>query len=135
LLPSNSALVLQSRSGPSSDLLAKILGVDTSMFLWKMQFYFLLSLLLVHILVNCDIIMLSAIAQVVECLLMVLKNFHYHVYYGYGDHQISFKSLHLFITFLPSFTFENDRRASGFSVCYYRNQIKPNQTITTTIIT
>jgi hypothetical protein len=46
LLPCDSDPVLQYGSGPSSDFLAKILGVDTPLFLWKTQFYFLLSSLL-----------------------------------------------------------------------------------------
>jgi hypothetical protein len=33
------ALVLQNGSGPSSDFLAKILGVDTPPFLWKTDFF------------------------------------------------------------------------------------------------
>jgi hypothetical protein len=46
LLPSDSALVLQYGSGPSSDFLAKILGVDTLWFLCNTQFYFPFSSLL-----------------------------------------------------------------------------------------
>jgi hypothetical protein len=47
LLCSDTALVLQYGSGPSSDFLAKILGLDTSWFLCNIQFYFPLSTLLV----------------------------------------------------------------------------------------
>jgi hypothetical protein len=43
LKPSDTALVLQYDSGPSSDFLARMLGVDTPLFLFKMQFYFPLS--------------------------------------------------------------------------------------------
>jgi hypothetical protein len=46
LLPSDSAPVLQYGSGPSSDFLAKIFGVDTPRFLCSTQFYFPLSSLL-----------------------------------------------------------------------------------------
>jgi hypothetical protein len=56
LLPSNSAPGLQYGSGPFwpfSDFLAKILGADTPPFLWKKQFYFPLSSLLLHTLVTC----------------------------------------------------------------------------------
>jgi hypothetical protein len=48
LLSSDLALVLQYDSGPPSDFLAKILGVDTPLFLCNTQFYFSLSLLLLH---------------------------------------------------------------------------------------
>jgi hypothetical protein len=46
LLLSDLALVLQYVSGPSSDFLAKILGVDTPLFLCNTQFCFPLSSLL-----------------------------------------------------------------------------------------
>jgi hypothetical protein len=48
LLPSDSALILQCGSGPSTDFLAKILGVDSQQFLCNMQFYFPLSSLRVR---------------------------------------------------------------------------------------
>jgi hypothetical protein len=51
LLPSDSAPILQYGNGPSSDFLAKILGVDTPPLLWKTQFYFSLVSLFLHILV------------------------------------------------------------------------------------
>jgi hypothetical protein len=40
LLPSDLAPILQYSSRPPSDFLAKILGVDTSPFLWNTRFYF-----------------------------------------------------------------------------------------------
>jgi hypothetical protein len=40
LYPYNSASVLQYDSGPSPDLLSKILGVDTEQFLFNTLFYF-----------------------------------------------------------------------------------------------
>jgi hypothetical protein len=43
ILPSDLALVLQYGSGPSSDFLAKILGVDTPLLLYSTQFDFPLS--------------------------------------------------------------------------------------------
>jgi hypothetical protein len=46
LLTSDLALVLQYGSGTSSDFLAKILGVDTPLFLCNTKFYFSLSSLL-----------------------------------------------------------------------------------------
>jgi hypothetical protein len=46
LLPSDSAPVLQYGSGPSSDFLAKISGVDNSLFLCNTRFYFPLPSLL-----------------------------------------------------------------------------------------
>jgi hypothetical protein len=48
LLPSDLAPVLQYGSGPSSDFLAKILGVNTPHFFHITQFYFPLSSLLLH---------------------------------------------------------------------------------------
>jgi hypothetical protein len=48
LKPSNLAPVLQYGSGPSSDFLAKILGVDTPLFLCNTQFYLPLYPLLVR---------------------------------------------------------------------------------------
>jgi hypothetical protein len=48
LKPSDSAPVLQYGSGPSSDFLAKILGVVNPPFLCNTQFYFPLSSLLLH---------------------------------------------------------------------------------------
>jgi hypothetical protein len=93
--------VLQYGSGPSSDFLSKILGVDTTTFLWKTQFYFPLSSVLLHTLIKGSIFILSAIAQVVACLLMVWPPvfhsqagfyfyffFNYHVYHGYRGRQI-----------------------------------------------
>jgi hypothetical protein len=63
LLPSDSAPGLQCGSGSSSDFRAKILGADTPPFLWKTQFYFSLSSLLLHILVKCRILISSATAR------------------------------------------------------------------------
>jgi hypothetical protein len=65
LLPSDSAPILQYGSGPSSDLLAKVLGADTPPFLWKTQFYFPLYSPLLHTIIKCRILTLPAIAQVV----------------------------------------------------------------------
>jgi hypothetical protein len=45
LLPSDLAPILQYGSRPPSDFLAKILGVDTSQFLWNTRFYFTRSYL------------------------------------------------------------------------------------------
>jgi hypothetical protein len=71
LLPSDSAPILQNGSGPHSDFLAKILGVDTLPFLCKTQFYFSFSLLFLHTLIKCHFITSLAIAQAVAFLLMV----------------------------------------------------------------
>jgi hypothetical protein len=96
LLPSDSAPVLQYGSGPFCDFLAKIFGVHTPPFLWKMQFYFPLSSLLLHTFVKCSIFILSAIAQVVVYFLTVWlihvtfssSFLNYRVYHGYGGHQV-----------------------------------------------
>jgi hypothetical protein len=48
LKPSDSAPVLQYGGGPSSDFLAKILGVDTPLFLCDTQFYIPFPSLLLH---------------------------------------------------------------------------------------
>jgi hypothetical protein len=45
LLPSDLAPILQYGSRPPSDFLVKILGVDTSPFLWNTRFYFTRSYL------------------------------------------------------------------------------------------
>jgi hypothetical protein len=45
LLPSDLAPILQYGSRPPYDSLAKILGVDTSPFLWNTRFYFARSYL------------------------------------------------------------------------------------------
>jgi hypothetical protein len=71
IVTSNSAPVLQHGSGLSSDFLAKILDVDTPPFPWKTQFYFALSSLIFYSLVKCSTFILSVIAQVVTCLLVV----------------------------------------------------------------
>jgi hypothetical protein len=124
LLPSNLTVILQYGSRPSSDFLAKILGVHTSPFVWNKQFYFTRSSLLLHKSCVGHQLLLSAVAQWVVCLLMVRTThiqfpkyyyflffffFNHHVYNGYGDHNISltFKSLHLH--FLSSFTDIHDR--------------------------
>jgi hypothetical protein len=65
------APVLKYGSGPSSDFLAKMLGVDTPPFPWKTQFHLLLSLLLLHRLMRCCVSALPATVQLVACLLLV----------------------------------------------------------------
>jgi hypothetical protein len=80
--------------------------------------------------VKCRVVTSSAIAQLVVYLWCSRHMFHsqvsffsflfffnYYVCHGCGGHQILFifNSLHLFIFFLPLFTFENDRSAVGFS--------------------
>jgi hypothetical protein len=62
---SDSAPVLQYGSGPSSDFLAKILGVDTALFLCNTLFYFLLSSLLHHTSRKRRTLTLFAILQLV----------------------------------------------------------------------
>jgi hypothetical protein len=51
--------------------------------------------------------------------------FNHHVCNGFGDRTVSFiffYSLHLFIFFLPLFTFENERRKVGFSTWTVENK-------------
>jgi hypothetical protein len=46
--PPNSAAGLQEGSGPSADFLAKILSVDTPLFLYHTRIYFIFSSLLLN---------------------------------------------------------------------------------------
>jgi hypothetical protein len=56
--------------GPSSGFLAKILGVDSLLFLWK-TVLFSTFLTVFHVLVKCSISISSWNMQLVACLLMV----------------------------------------------------------------
>jgi hypothetical protein len=68
LLPSDLAPILQYGSRPPSDFLAKILGVDTSPFLWNTRFYFTRSYLSVYI--SCSIFVLLAVLSSVVVLML-----------------------------------------------------------------
>jgi hypothetical protein len=61
LLPSDLAPILQYGSRPPSDFIAKILGVDTSPFLWNTRFYFTCSYLQVYM--SCSIVVLIAVLR------------------------------------------------------------------------
>jgi hypothetical protein len=119
LLPSDSALVLKYGSGSSSDFLAKILSVDTPPFLWKTQFYFPLSSLLLHILVKCSIFISSAPAQVLECLRMVWQThipFPHRSFFFLAVEAIKF---HLFLrlcTYLFSFFLYSRSKTTGMQL-------------------
>jgi hypothetical protein len=71
LLPSDSAPVLQCGSRSSSNFLAKLLGVDTSPFLWNTWFYFIRFSPLLRKSGIEHILLSAVVAQLVACLLMV----------------------------------------------------------------
>jgi hypothetical protein len=117
--PSDSALVLQDGSVPFYDFLARILGVGTPLFLFNIEFYFSLSSLLVHkshksrhTYIAGDSSVCSMFASgvgswgsipkevifLMAMSIMALEAVKFNLF---------FKSLHLFILFLPLFTFEN----------------------------
>jgi hypothetical protein len=68
--------------------------------------------------VKCHIVTSLAIAQAVAFLVILRPT---RVLFQSKFSFSFFNYLHLFILFLPLFTFENDRRAVGFSTCCDRN--------------
>jgi hypothetical protein len=123
MLPFDLALVLQYDSGPSSVFLAKISGANISPFLWKTvlssTFFTVTSYsckeLCNHVINNSldgsmllyDAADLSSTTLQTFVFLITMYvtaiKFHY------------FKSLHLFIFFLPLFIFKNETNTVGFS--------------------
>jgi hypothetical protein len=89
------------------DFLARMLGLNASLFVCNMQFYFTHSSLLLYKSWLVQIILFALALWLTYLLIAWLTHvrfpsfFNYHVYDGYGDHNISFafKSLHLFYFF------------------------------------
>jgi hypothetical protein len=131
----DSALVLQYGSGPSSDFLAKILDINTPLFLLNTQFHFLGFHYYFKCLIKEGTLMLFKTAQLIACLPMVRAtqiwfpmSFPFLITMSIMaleaiKFNLLFKSLHLFIFYLPLFAYENKRSSAGFSICYDQNSI------------
>jgi hypothetical protein len=113
LKPFDSSPVLQYGSGPSPEFLAKILSVNTLLFLCNTRFYFPLFHCCFISLKEVSALMLSAIVQ-----------FVYKVG-GWGsipNEVIFFNSLHIFIFFLTLFAFESEGVFCDYCNCLFLKQ-------------
>jgi hypothetical protein len=127
-LPSDSAPFLQYGSGPSSDFLAKILGVDTTPFPWNTGFYFAVSSLFRCCLARRYNRLLRAMLQLVLRMfaaqptrVLVHCRFFFFLITMYimalDDFKFNLFS-NLCVYFLSLYIFEDDRSAVGFSACH-----------------
>jgi hypothetical protein len=125
LLPSDFTLVLQYGSGPSSDFLAKILDVNTPLFLYNAQFYLSYSSLLhckSHKSRHPQVLhgstagsMFAYVAGNVSSIPKYVPFFNHYVCNGFQDCKIPFFFALIFVLF-PIFTFKNERSAVDFSI-------------------